>query len=149
MYYDCSYVGLSYNDSIYYISHTNYDYYYIGHTNTAEGLYDMRTEIFDVAKGNRPDVRDVAIIITDGNSDEPMDTLSNSTAAKQDNITLFVVGITNKMRESELKGIASLPTDERYFNSVDEAHLNLLLTDLVMYVCSPTNTHAGENSIFL
>lgn len=113
-----------------------------GRTRTDLALEDMRTKVFESVTGNRPDVRDVAIIITDGNSDQPNNTLANATAAKADNITMFVVGITNTMRVDELMAIASTPTTERYFNSVDEAHLNLLLTDLTMYVCNPANQNS-------
>jgi len=37
-------------------------------TNTSGGLYVMMTQMFNVANGDRPDVPDTAIVITDGRS---------------------------------------------------------------------------------
>ncbi|XP_013417246.1 cartilage matrix protein-like [Lingula anatina] len=63
-------------------------------TNTSGGLYVMRNEIFNPANGARQGVPKVAIVITDGkpNEDEEF-TIPNANAAKQDNITIMVVGV--------------------------------------------------------
>ena len=37
-------------------------------TNTSGGLYVMMTQVFNVTNGDRPDVPDTAIVITDGRS---------------------------------------------------------------------------------
>ena len=39
-----------------------------GTTNTANGLMLLRTQIFNVTNGDRPDVPDIAFVITDGQS---------------------------------------------------------------------------------
>ena len=40
--------------------------YVYGSTNTADGLRVLRSEVFNQANGDRPEVPNVAIIITDG-----------------------------------------------------------------------------------
>ena len=37
-------------------------------TNTSGGLYVMMTQVFKVSRGDRPEVPDTAIVITDGRS---------------------------------------------------------------------------------
>ena len=86
---------------------------YIGSfTHTAAGLLDMRTRVFDPTKqnidGDRPDVPNIAVVITDGESNENQDkTIPYADDAKDDGITVLVVGITSEVNEAELKGISS------------------------------------------
>ena len=103
----------------------------------------MRTVIFQTSYGDRPKVPNVAIVITDGQSDNTTSTLQESNLAKSSNITMFVVGISDMINEAELKAMASEPLSQRYFNSVDESHLNLLINDLITFVCNPSNAHGG------
>ena len=42
--------------------------YLDGNTNTSGGLYYMNTEIFKTSNGDRPNVDNIAIVITDGQS---------------------------------------------------------------------------------
>jgi len=59
----------------------------------------MRTEIFNRANGDRPDVKDVAILITDGEPTREVDRLPGEVAAiKRRSIRIIGVGVTNKVR---------------------------------------------------
>ena len=56
----------------------------------------MTNELFTVINGDRPDVVDVAICITDGNSTWERDqTIPQAVIAHNRNITTFSVGITD------------------------------------------------------
>jgi len=58
----------------------------------------MRTEIFNRANGDRPDVQDVGVLITDGEPTREVDRLPGEVAAiKRRGIRIVVVGITNKV----------------------------------------------------
>ena len=67
-----------------------------GNTNTTGGLRLMRTQIFNSANGDRPNVPDVAILITDGvptlDVDELLEEVHLDWAA---NIHIVGVGVTN------------------------------------------------------
>ena len=69
-----------------------------GNTNTTGGLRLMRTEIFNRANGDRPDIKDVAILITDGEPTREVDRLPGEVAAiKRRGIRIIGVGVTNRV----------------------------------------------------
>jgi hypothetical protein len=78
---------------------------YHGHrTNTADGLNVMRTELFTGRRGDRPDVRNVGLVITDGESTIKHNmTQLEGQLARDDDIALFVVGATDMINVEELK----------------------------------------------
>ena len=60
----------------------------------------MRTEIFNVANGDRPDVDDVAILITDGIPTREVDKLAAEVQdIKNRGIRILGVGVTSAVRE--------------------------------------------------
>ena len=67
-----------------------------GGTNTADAIYLMRSTIFRKINGDRPDIQNIGIIITDGESTYNNDrTASEASAAKKQNISIFAVGKLN------------------------------------------------------
>lgn len=86
-----------------------YQWYGGGRTNTKEGLRVAREDIFSKRYGDRPDIPNVVIVITDGHSSHIemprrySDPLPQATLAKQQGIQIFVVGVTDDVLESELK----------------------------------------------
>ena len=89
------------------------DFEYIGgSTNTAGGIFTLRTQVYDPSKsnlrGDRADVPNVCIIITDGESNiDATRTIPNADDLKADGCTVFVIGITNSVRIAELRGMSS------------------------------------------
>ena len=60
----------------------------------------MRTEIFNTANGDRPDVPDVAVLITDGNPTREVDELPEEVRRiKNRGIRIVGVGITDRVSE--------------------------------------------------
>ncbi|KAK3083543.1 hypothetical protein FSP39_025167 [Pinctada imbricata] len=93
-----------------------------GSTNTADGLKTMRNQLFTSSRGDRPDVKNVAIIITDGVSNiNARDTIPQAEAARNDGIHVYAIGIGLSDR-TELDAIASVPASENSFavQSFDE-----------------------------
>ena len=67
-------------------------------TNTTGGLWRMRTEIFNAANGDRSDVQNVAILITDGNPTWDVDKLPDEVRAIRSlGIRVIGVGVTNEV----------------------------------------------------
>merc|ERR1719367_2272180 len=83
-----------------------------GNTNTADGIATMRDELFASGNGERPGVPNVAIVVTDGQSNinRPR-TIPEAEQARSQNIKIYAVGIGLK-DTSEIDGIASKPVDE-------------------------------------
>ena len=83
-----------------------------GNTNTAAGLRVMMENAFDPTRnglrGDRPGVRNLAMIITDGESNiNEADTIPNANRAKNAGIILMAMGITNAVNVDELRRISN------------------------------------------
>ena len=111
-----------------------------GHTNTGDAIHSMRMELFKDIFGDRKDAKNVAILITDGESSNGAQTLRESKLAKQEDVRIFTVGITNQINETELKLVASTPTKDHFYNSTNFHQLNSLLTKLIKHVCRGSST---------
>ena len=81
-------------------------------TNTAGALRVTREQLFVEARGDRRDVRNVAIVITDGNSNiDWQNTIHEANLTKQANIALYVVGALGNIvdvREMKVREIIIL-----------------------------------------
>ena len=98
-----------------------------GNTNMTGGLRVVRTQVFGQS-GDRPDVRDIVILITDGEATwEKERLLIEAQLAKNAGITIIGVGITNHVNVRELQAVTSQPTSV-YYNPVPD--FRMLLTSL-------------------
>jgi len=83
-----------------------------GGTNTHLGLAEMRTAGFSEANGARPITSGhprVALVLTDGRSNEPPKTVIEALKVHDDDITVFAVGVGSSVDLNELEVIASDP----------------------------------------
>jgi len=72
-------------------------------TNTLGVLQLTRTDVFNTANGDRPDVPDVIVLITDGNPTGETDLLPDEVLRiKNLDIRIVGVGITNKVTDTLL-----------------------------------------------
>ena len=77
-------------------------------TYTGLGLNYMRNDIFRRDNGDRDNVPNIAIVITDGRSNmNEGETAIEANLAKQANIRIIAVGITDKINLAELRSMAS------------------------------------------
>ena len=82
-----------------------------GRTNLAEGLDLARTDVFNDV-GNRPEAKDIAIVITDGIPNERVgDTIPAADRLKAQGVTIVAVGVTDLIDENELRLIATTYND--------------------------------------
>ncbi|KAL3856124.1 hypothetical protein ACJMK2_015317, partial [Sinanodonta woodiana] len=62
-------------------------------TNTNEALMVLRTEYFTERSGDRSDVPNIAILLTDGESTLMADTVNEANLNKQTGVSIFSIGI--------------------------------------------------------
>jgi hypothetical protein len=102
---------------------------YLGeNTNTSGALLVTRDSIFNVDNGDRPNVNNVAVVMTDGAStyDAQFTLPSAASLRNERNVRIFTVGITNRINIDEVKGIAKendAVLNEDYFLSADFSNL--------------------------
>ncbi|WAR25359.1 MATN2-like protein [Mya arenaria] len=78
------------------------------------------------AYGDRPNVPNVALIITDGESDMPALTAQQAEAARAEGIHMIAVGIGqtgSSAGQAELNSIATDPNEDNVFNIEDVGEL--------------------------
>ena len=125
----------------------NLQYVHSGTTNTSGGLRVMDRIMFSATNGDRPDVRNIGIVITDGESNRDSDrTISDAEAARLGETFLYVVGITDEVNRDELKGISSQPQllNDTWFVSPDFAALNTIKVLVAEKLCPPSPPVPGE-----
>ena len=75
-----------------------------GSTNTATALDFLRTTMFSVQTGDRPDVPNVAVLLTDGSSNDRKATIEAALKVKKV-AHVVVLGIGGWTDEQELNGM--------------------------------------------
>ncbi|KAK3083750.1 hypothetical protein FSP39_002553, partial [Pinctada imbricata] len=84
-------------------------------TKTFDALKFLRTNIFKEENGDRPYSPNVAIIFTDGRSDDVGKTIQEAEIDKRSKIYLFAIGIGRLIDVFELMHIASRPLTDFLF----------------------------------
>lgn len=88
-----------------------------GATNTADALTTLATTIFTEKRGDRPDVQNTAIVLTDGDPTVNVQLLEKAIDdVRNKGINVIVVGVTNAVSEKTIKEISS-PPHEVYLKS--------------------------------
>ena len=107
-----------------------------GWTNTAEALRVLQDDIFSSRNGDRTDVQDLAIILTDGKATRNVEyTIPYANEAKRKGITILTIGIGPEVDINELEGIATRPDYVEL--SPDYHKLNAYTKYLVGSACKP------------
>ncbi|XP_064631743.1 collagen alpha-3(VI) chain-like [Lineus longissimus] len=107
----------------------------MGGTNTGSAISFLRKTMFTVANGDRPGVPDVAIVVTDGKSNDPVSTLTEAQLAHDANITLVALGIGGGVDSNELNNIASDPDSENVYEVADFDSLSTIVDSLTSSTC--------------
>ncbi|XP_046581490.1 collagen alpha-5(VI) chain-like [Haliotis rubra] len=80
-----------------------------GNTKVNEALDYVRNVMFAPENGARDGASDIAVILTDGESDNTELTKVSASLAQKDGIQIFAIGVGNRVVYSELRNIASEP----------------------------------------
>jgi len=86
----------------------NLSYYKGGSTDMSGGLRLMSTQVFNQT-GDRPDVPNTCVVITDGYPTNPSTIQAEIDRIRRDAIRTLVVGVTNKVDMSTITRLASPP----------------------------------------
>ncbi|XP_059165052.1 uncharacterized protein LOC131947771 [Physella acuta] len=110
--------------------------YISGWTNTADGLRTMRTTMFSLEHGDRPNITNIAVVITDGQSNRNSErTIPEADAAKAQGIPIYAIGVGGGVTD-ELDNMASKPLEDYRFGVTDYKQLKNLRHKLFSVICS-------------
>ena len=115
--------------------------YKAGQTNIADAIALTRNQIFNGLNGDRLNVTNYAILITDGEPNiNEEDTVPEAIQARIDGIHVVVVtigpGLTQGRAYLKLQGIASEPVSENYHNAIEYGDLALLVPGVGASLCN-------------
>ena len=114
---------------------------YMGQTtNTPEGLLQTRMQCFNRATGDRPDVANVAIIVTDGvpyPSNRRNPAIDEAAALRDAGVTMIAVGVTDVIDQAFLRAMSSPPQieGENFFTATDFTELEDITKTVVEGTC--------------
>ena len=115
-----------------------------GNTNTSGGLRTIMRSVLTPAGGDREDVTNVVVIVTDGVSTRDAHlTIGDSTDLKRDkNAVIFVVGITDQVSREDLRDMSSPPQEEgkNYFLTTDFDQLDSIIGAMINLTCTSIAT---------
>lgn len=120
-----------------------------GNTNTGEALNYIREKAFPNKKSPYNSTKPrIAIILTDGQSNDVHRTMAEASKAKTEGISLFVIGIGKQIDQAELEAIASTPLDTYMFTVGNFDALDSIKDQLAISACEvkmPQTTQAVPN----
>ena len=120
----------------------HYVQYARGRTNTASALRKLRTEMLTPEKGDRPDVPNFALVISDGQSNIDSDnTIPEAIKARQEGVHIIAVSMGENKRRLEIKGIASDPDEHNIMDVKDYDNLPSVVAKMVDTMCDGKYTY--------
>lgn len=102
-------------------------------TNTARGIAKIR-ETFRAQPRERANAPKIMIVITDGSSENPAETIDQARIAKSEGIRIIAVGVGNNIFEEELLQIAS--NQQKYYKTPNFNTLKNIESDIRQMICS-------------
>ncbi|CAB3978244.1 Hypothetical predicted protein [Paramuricea clavata] len=121
----------------------NMPYYGGPRTLTGLGLQIVHDQGFTETNGDRPDVPDIVVVLTDGQSRNPQRTIDQAKRLKDKGVRIIAIGAGYDLQrvkddlERELLNIASSPDDVKM---VDFANLENIVFEIVNKVCKVVTT---------
>ena len=112
-----------------------------GGTNTVAGLLALIQDQFVESRGDRVNVQNVAVVITDGDPSVSSSTslVDAGQAVRQLNVDTYAIGVSDRVSETTLQRIVAISGTDRYWTTTDFVSLNNLLDELVITGCQPIN----------
>ena len=107
-----------------------------GKTNTAEALRLARTVMFQETNGDRLDMPNIIILLTDGKSNDRDETLLEARECRKHGIHIVVLGVGGSIGRSELSGIATDPDELNLYFVRDFHALRGILPNLLLGICN-------------
>ena len=125
--------------------------YFGDYTNTADALRTLRLDVLTTEAGARPRILAiprVAIVVTDGRSNVNRSrTIPEAEAVRGAGITVFAVGIGNRINMDELNAMASSPNFVSLLNDFDVLGFQSLQRILSVEACRGMHSHSIQTYI--
>lgn len=107
-----------------------------GTTNTQEAIRRAYNEVFTTSRGDRPGVKNVMIVVTDGQSTQSSHmTIPEANNAKQNGIEIYSVGIGEYVNIAEIDGMASDPKQSHIVYAMKPTDVSQSASRLLDLVC--------------
>ena len=106
-----------------------------GTTNTAAALRMLRNEMFRGTM-DRPAIKNVAILFTDGGSNDFEETIKEARLAREQGIILIVIAITDWVNQIEVNEIATDPDEYNVHNVKTFDEIANIAKDLKQLLCN-------------
>ncbi|XP_038160859.1 collagen alpha-1(XII) chain [Cyprinodon tularosa] len=104
-----------------------------GNTRTGDALSYVLTNGFTEAAGSRRDVPKVLVIITDGRSDDPVESYTKQLRSR--GVEIFVLGV-HQADEAEMKALASTPFQHHIYRAANFDTIQVVQNDFITQICS-------------
>ena len=82
----------------------------------AAALRLATSQVFGKSMDNRPQFKDIIVLLTDGGSNDVEQTILKATEAKLQGITIIVVAVGDWVNRFEVSEVASFPSDKNVYN---------------------------------
>ncbi|XP_068607999.1 collagen alpha-1(XII) chain [Brachionichthys hirsutus] len=103
-----------------------------GSTNTGKAMKYVKDKIYISARGARPNVPRVMVLITDGKSSDSFK--DAATSLRNIDVEIFAVGVKDAVR-SELEAIANMPSENHVFEVEDFDAFQRISKELTQSIC--------------
>eukprot|EP00914_Ancora_sagittata_P021293 GHVO01041937.1.p1 GENE.GHVO01041937.1~~GHVO01041937.1.p1 ORF type:complete len:183 (+),score=19.16 GHVO01041937.1:634-1182(+) len=111
--------------------------YHSGRTGTAAAVRMMYDQVFTTSRGDRRNVDNYAIVVSDGGSNiEREKTIPSADEAKQRGITMFSVAIGPTPDMGEMEGMANTPSSEYLVRLRTSSDTQSASQDLISKLCA-------------
>ncbi|XP_064610894.1 sushi, von Willebrand factor type A, EGF and pentraxin domain-containing protein 1-like [Liolophura sinensis] len=104
-------------------------------TYTDRGLYSARMNVLQESAGDRQDVPNVVLVLTDGKSKDPTKTAYQANLLHSSGAEVIALGIGSNADLDELNAIASDPDEENMYRVSDFDSMSSIIDELVMKTC--------------
>ena len=126
--------------------------YLHGKTMTAAALRHVRLDQFSAAHARRgvsgDDVTRVALIVTDGESDNEAETMAEAVLLRDAGVSVLAMGVGGWVRRAELEGMASHPKQRNVF-TVDRYEALFQIADPLMETVCDGESTARTRVLFI
>ncbi|KAK3096894.1 hypothetical protein FSP39_004520 [Pinctada imbricata] len=114
-------------------------------TNTSAALIYATETMFTQEKGERPDVTNIAVVITDGKSTKPKITKAAAEKARAAGIQIFAIGVGKNYDRKELEDIATKPSKDFVFTVDNYKALDSIIETFASRTCLLIRTTASPS----
>lgn len=107
-----------------------------GKTNTQQALQLMRDSVFQANRGDRRDVPNIVILVTDGESNvQPEMTIPRAQNLKTDGAKVYVVAVGHRVFMNEVNDMASEANDEYVYRVLSTGDVDAQSSNLLDAIC--------------